>query len=453
MTASADELIARDTRDIAAAQKVRFFTQAMSGGRGSILFGPRGEEFIDLSATWTAAAIGYSDPRIQRAVHDCLGNCPGMGIGSIINEQTMLAAERLLELTDSVGYGTTNDDRRVYFGHSGSDANDIALRLCRRASEEHGGGRRVLAFEHSYHGGLGEALGLSGVQVEGGARPDSCVTFLPYPDAGHPHADLATPEEELAYCIESARQALGKGDVCCLIVEAILSDGGMIIPPLGFLSGLRELCDRFDVPMICDEVKVGLGRSGMLHAYQYEGIHPDIVTFGKALGGGLPISAIVGPAAILDCVPGSSLLTMGGNPVCSAAAVCLLDILTKEGLAEQALRKGEEARRYCGESIRNGDAAVKNHIVEVRGRGLSMAIELSDGTQQDSERFAEKVCFRAHQLGVVVYYVGGHVLEITPALNIDEQTLRLGLSRVLQAIGDVSAGMVGDDDIAGFGGW
>jgi 4-aminobutyrate aminotransferase len=96
---------------------------------------------------------------------------------------------------------------------------------------------------------------------------------------------------------------------------------------------------------------------------------------------------------------------------------------------------------------------VKNHIVEVRGRGLSMAIELSDGTQQDSERFAEKVCFRAHQLGVIVYYVGGHVLEITPALNIDEQTLRLGLSRVLQAIGDVSAGMVGDDDIAGFGGW
>lgn len=459
MSDSSQTLIRADER-IAAAEKVRFFTRAVSGGKGSILTTPEGEELIDLSSTWTAAGIGYADPRITQAVHETLSDCPGLGLGSLINPQCTAAAAKLLALTDSVGYDDEYDSRRVYFGHSGSDANDIAVRLCRTASTKRGGGQRVLAFEHSYHGGFGRSLEFSGVQVEGGADRDPHVSFLPYPDMTHPHTPAQSDvtqasSKELAYCLDAAQKALASNDVACLIVEAILSDGGMIVPPDGFLSGLRELCDAAGVPMICDEVKVGLGRSGTVHAYQHDHIHPDIVTFGKTLGAGLPISAIVGPSSILDCAPGSSLLTMGGNPACAAAASRFLDILIDDKLANQAQHKGDAATQLLHELVDNLNPSERTHIAEIRGRGLCMAIELRTLADDpvSCERFAEKVCYRANQLGAVVYYVGGHVIEITPALTIDDATLHKGLELLVQSITDVCAGAVRDEDAAGFGGW
>lgn len=440
-----------DEEVIAAAEKVRFFERPLAGGKGSELYTPEGEILIDFSATWTAAGLGYGDPRIAESAYRTLLDCPGLGIGSLINGPCLELARRLLAITDTAGYDRKECGRRVYFGHSGSDANDIAIRLCRTASERKGGGRRVLAFEHSYHGGFGEALGLSGVQVEGGAREDRCVTFLPYPNRTDPHVQTGGIGDELDFCLNEARRVASDGGAACLIVEPILSDGGMIVPPDGFLSGLRSICDEFGIPMICDEVKVGLGRPGTVHAYQHEGIHPDIVTFGKTLGAGLPISAIVGPASIMDCAPGSALLTMGGNPVCASAALSFLDVLLGDDLARQAREKGRHLegrlRRILAE--RGGRASL--HVADVRGRGLAMAIELDD--RESPERFAEKVCYRANQLVVVVYYVGGHVLELTPALTIPYGQLDDGADTIVQAIVDVADGAVDDDKIRGFGGW
>lgn len=446
-----EQLCGLDKEVIAAAGKVRFFNRPVVGGKGSELYTPEGSALIDFSSTWTVAGLGYGDPRIAENVHKTLLNCPGLGIGSLINAPCLELAKRLLELTDTVGYGKKECERRVYLGHSGSDANDIAMRLCRAASERKGGGRRVLAFEHSYHGGFGEALGLSGVQVEGGAREDQCVTFLPYPNRTNPHVSSGNIEDELDFCLKEARRAALGNDVACLIVEPILSDGGMIVPPDGFLSGLRSICDEFDIPMICDEVKVGLGRPGTTHAYQHEGIQPDIVTFGKTLGAGLPISAIVGPASIMDCAPGSALLTMGGNPVCASAALSFLDILQGEDLARRAGEKGDYLEKRLRRILSKREGRISRHVVDVRGRGLARAMELDDG--KSPERFAEKVCYRANQLGVVVYYVGGHVLELTPALTISYEQLDDGADIIVQAIEDVANGAIDDDEICGFGGW
>ncbi|HCI8406360.1 TPA: aminotransferase class III-fold pyridoxal phosphate-dependent enzyme, partial [Klebsiella pneumoniae] len=109
-----------------------------------------------------------------------------------------------------------------------------------------------------------------------------------------------------------------QGDVACVIVEPILSDGGMVVPPKGFLGGLHRLCVKAGVPLICDEVKMGLGRPGLMHAFQHENIVPEIVTFGKVLGGGLPLSATVGPKEILGGPAAHALLTTAGNPICTA---------------------------------------------------------------------------------------------------------------------------------------
>lgn len=438
--------VARDAAVIAGAEKVRFFSRAAVHGKGSILTTESGEQLIDLSATWTAAGLGYADPRVAQAVSAVMLDCPGDGLGSLTNPQSVRLAERLIGVTSLKA-----DENRVYFGHSGSDANDVAIRLCRRNSPPTR--QRVIAFEHSYHGGLGESLGFSGVQVEGGAERDRLVSFLPYPDLDHPHGLGFSPADELGFVLAAAAAELRLGDACAVIVEPILSDGGMILPPDGFLSGLRRLCDEFSVPLICDEVKVGLARPGTMHAFDHDGIRPDLVTFGKALGGGLPISAIVGDARLLDSPAGSALLTMGGNPVSCAAGLAVLDAIESDNLVGAAATKGRLALDHLHGIVGRLEPAAASLITHVRGRGLAIGVEIGGVDAVQSSLIAGKVVYRLAELGVVVYYVGGHVLEITPALTIPEDELIAALDVIGTAVADVCAGAVSDDAVRGYGGW
>ena len=172
-------------------------------------------------------------------------------------------------------------------------------------------------------------------------RPIPTSVFLPYPNPFRPaRGDV---EADVTASLDLAEQQLAGGAIACLIVEPILSDGGLIVPPDGFLARLHELCRRHGVPMICDEVKMGLGRPGTLHAFEHDGVVPDIVTFGKVLGGGLPLSAAVGPAALLDDPPAAALLTTAGNPVCTAAGRAVLATIVGEQLPERAAKVGAAA--------------------------------------------------------------------------------------------------------------
>jgi 4-aminobutyrate aminotransferase len=332
-------------------------------------------------------------------------------------------------------------ERRVYLGHAGSDANDVALRACRYAT----GRRTVVAFEHSYHGGVGVAMGVSGVHVDAGTPPDADAVFLPYPNPFRPaQGDV---DADVAACLVLAEQHLVTGLVACLIVEPILSDGGLVVPPDGFLAQLHDLCRRHDVPMICDEVKMGLGRPGTLHAFEHDGVVPEIVTFGKVLGGGLPLSAAVGPAELLDEPPASALLTTAGNPVCTAAGRAVLATIVGEQLPERAAKVGAVLQ----DRLRALDS---DRIGEVRGRGLAIGLELVDAATGDRDaRLAAQVVYRAWELGVVVYYVGGNVLEITPPLVLTESEADRAADILGQAITDAAAGKVDDGEVARYAGW
>ncbi|MBN9619955.1 MAG: aminotransferase class III-fold pyridoxal phosphate-dependent enzyme, partial [Actinobacteria bacterium] len=312
-------------------------------------------------------------------------------------------AEDLLALVPGTGA------RRVYLGHAGSDACDVALRACRHAT----GRRRIVAFEHSYHGGVGVAMGVSGVHVDAGAPPDPHATFVPYPDPYRPHTgDAATVG---AASVAAVEDELAAGDVAAVIVEAIQSDGGLVVPPDGFLADLHAACRRHDVLLICDEVKVGLGRPGLLHAFAHDGVTPDLVCFGKALGGSLPLSATVGPAAVLDGPAASALLTTAGNPICTAAGRAVLRTLAEEQIPDAAAERGAQllaGLRGFAASGRPGS----EFVGDVRGRGLAIGVDLvtDRASRARATDLARKAVYRAWQLGAVVYYVGGNVLEVTP---------------------------------------
>ncbi|MFC6356846.1 aspartate aminotransferase family protein [Luethyella okanaganae] len=439
-------LYERDAAAVAAVEKLRFFPLEVVEGRGSILVEPGGRELIDLSATWTASGLGHGHPEIVSAMTEAAARAPGAGGLSAVHPDSVGLAEDLLALVPGGG------ERRVYLGHAGSDANDVALRCCRHAT----GRATILAFEHSYHGGIGVAMGASGVHVDAGREADPAVVFLPYPNPLRPFTgDIGTTVDAV---LERARNHLAGGTIACLIVEPILSDGGLVVPPDGFLLRLTALCREYGVPVICDEVKVGLGRPGTLHAFQHDGAEPDVVTFGKVIGGGLPLSAAVGPADILDGPAASALLTTAGNPICTAVGRAVLRTIVDADLPGRAAVAG---RRFTAGlvEIASGSGAYSGrsaeHIGEVRGRGLAIGVELVGDREwlDPAPKLAQKVVYRAWQLGAVVYYVGGNVLEITPPLVISDSEIDRAVDILDLAIGDVMAGAVSDEEVAPYVGW
>jgi 4-aminobutyrate aminotransferase len=432
-------LYSRDEAAIAGIEKLRFFPLEVVSGHGSTLVTPDGRELLDLSATWTASGLGHGHPAIVEAVSRAVRTAPGSGGLSAVHPDSVGLAEDLLALVPGTG------ERRVYLGHAGSDANDVALRACRHAT----GRRTVLAFEHSYHGGVGVAMGVSGVHVDAGVPADPDAVFIPYPNPFRPTGGNVA--EDASACLALAEQALLGGSIACLIVEPILSDGGLVVPPDGFLASLHELCRAHGVPMICDEVKMGLGRPGTLHAFEHDGVVPEIVTFGKVLGGGLPLSAAVGPADILDHPPAAALLTTAGNPVCAAAGRAVLATIVGDQLADRAAEVGALLSNAL-RALAGSPGAER--IGDVRGRGLAIGVELVDPATGDRDpRLAAQVVYRAWELGAVVYYVGGNVLEITPPLVLTEAEAIRGAEILGAAIADAAAGRVDAEEVAKYAGW
>jgi 4-aminobutyrate aminotransferase len=435
------QLLERDSGIIAGVEKLRFFPLAVIGGKGSHLIEAGGRALLDLSASWTAAGLGYGHPAIVEAVCAGIQNPAGGSGLSAISEAAVTLAEQLSADLQEVG----GSNRRVYLGNSGTDANDVALRACRRAT----GRERIVAFKGGYHGGLGLAMGVSHIFAAAGVPADPNVTFLPYPDPWRPHTgDAGTVLDDV---ILRLRDELSRENVACVILEPIQSDGGMVIPPDGFLSLVADACHEKSVPLIVDEVKVGLGRTGYLHAFAHEGIAPDIITLGKTLGGGLPLSAAVGPAWILDHGTASSLLTSAGNPICAAAGLAVLSVVRRDGLAQRSRVLGERLRAALKTGI--ADQGLSDRVGSIRGRGLTIGIDLvknGDLSTPDPE-LARKTVYRAWELGAVVFYVADNVLEITPPLVMTDDEMNEGVEILLTAIAEAET--VSNEQIRQFSGW
>ncbi len=308
-------LYARDAVSVAGLQKLRFFPQAVVGGKGAVLRADDGRALIDLSATWGAASLGYGHPALVAAVSAAVADPAGASVLSAANAPATALAERLIALFPS------EQPQRVWLGHSGSDANETAIRAVRRATRRQG----IIGFAGAYHGCT---LGTMAVSSHPTLASDKAAGLiqLPYPgaDPHGPDADgiLALLERNLA--------EVGPDTIAACIFEPILSDGGLVVPPAGFLAGLDALCRQHGILTICDEVKVGLGRTGRMHAFEHEGFRPDILVLGKGLGGGLPLSAVIGPQWVMDCATSFAMQTLHGNPVCAAAGLAVLDTIVAE---------------------------------------------------------------------------------------------------------------------------
>jgi 4-aminobutyrate aminotransferase len=435
-------LAQRDAAAVAAIEKLRFGPFAVARGDGNALIAEDGRRLIDFSASWGAASLGHGHPALVEAVRSTLAAMPGASLLSIINPQAVALAEKLLAITPGEG------ERRVWFGHSGSDANETVIRAVEAAT----GRRRVIAFVGAYHGGTALSMSVSGHTAQTHSPPRAGLFLLPYPNAYRPHFPGAVGEATLAHLDYLLATVCPPHDTAAVMVEAIQADGGLLVPPPGFLEALAECCRRHAILLVCDEVKVGLGRTGLLHAFQAAGITPDLVSFGKGLGGGLPLSAVVGPAAILDARTAFAMQTLCGNPASCAAGLAVLDTIEREGLVANARARGEQLtaglRRLAARHAVIGD---------VRGRGLAIGVELVEDREHRAPAtpLCQKVVYRAFELGLVLFYVGtqSNVLELTPPLTLTAAEAEEGLAILDRAIADALAGRVSDADVAAYAGW
>ena len=433
-------LLERDARSIANIARLRFSPLSLIGGHGNRLIEEGGRQLLDLSASFGPAILGYSDPSITRAVSEASANMAGASLLAFPNENAVALAEELLRLTPGQG------ERRVWFGHSGSDANDCAMRVVQAAS----GRSRFISFIGSYHGNLSGSMSISGHTAMTHTLPRAGLVLLPYPES---YRGNFSAEDVLKLLDYQFATTCPPQQVAAIFIEPLMADGGLIVPPPGFLAAIQQRCRAHGIRIIVDEVKVGLARSGKMHCFQHEGLEPDLVVFGKGLGGGLPLSAVVGPQEIMDHAPAFALQTTAGNPIATAAARAVLKAIADKNLIERSNQVGALLARGLREL-----SARHPMIGDVRGRGLAIGVELV-ADRQTREPVAvsttAKVIYRAYQLGAVFFYVGlrGNVLEFTPPLTLGVSEVAEALGIIDEAMTDVSNGRVSDADVVPFMMW
>ena len=429
---------------VADAIKIRYTPFVLSGGHDSRLIDQDGRELLDFSSLWSLAGLGYSNEAVRQAVIDELNRTQVSILASAINERAGELAEQLASRFSS--------PKKVWFGLSGSDASEAAQRLILKAT----GKRRIISFIGSWHGTTDATMAMSGHTAFTGAIGGANFVKIPFPDPYRPpfapHPEIGLVDQCLDYLEKVLFTTIvPPDDVAAIFVEGVQADSGDIVPPADFLPKLRALCDRYGILLVMDEVKVGLGRTGKFYSFEHAGIEPDLIILGKSLGGGLPVSALIGPSEILDCGTGLAIYTISGYRAGSAAGLATLQQIDELGLVDHAAEVGAHLLEKL-QSLRKYDV-----VGDVRGLGLICGVDLVTDREckQPNQPFAAKVVYRCWQLGLILFYAGawGNALEITPPLILTKAEVDEGVAILDQAIADVLAGVVSDEEVAAYAGW
>ncbi|KUO69494.1 MAG: acetylornithine aminotransferase [Lutibacter sp. BRH_c52] len=350
-------------------------------GKGSRIWDVEGHEYIDMLGGIAVNSVGHSHPKVVKAIQDQAAKLIHISNFYLSEPQVMLS-KKLVELSGL---------DRVFFANSGAESVEGAIKIARKYAHSIGRGGNIISFENSFHGRTLATIASGKKAYQKGFEPI-------------PQGFLQVPFNDT----EALKKAVDN-NTAAIIIEPIQGEGGVNVADKTFLSALRTFCDDQNIVLIFDEIQCGMGRTGKMFAKEHFGVEPDIMTLAKALGGGVPIGAILSNEKVSSAIEfGDHGTTFGGNPLVCAASLATIEVLESENLLKQAEEKGNWIKEKI-EAMKNPD------IIEIRGKGLMIGIEFNFETKPLVLKILEK--------GVLANATADKVLRLVPPLNIPYEDL------------------------------
>jgi ornithine--oxo-acid transaminase len=383
--------------------------------RGSWITDVNGKRYLDCLAAYSAANPGHHHPTIVNAlIKALLGDYASVISNVVYTDPLGLFLSRMAEFVPPLGTRFGTDGNKVLPKNGGVESVETAIKMARfygwKAKGIPDGKQEIIVFDHNFHGRMISVVSFSSTEKYRRGFGPLTPGFVSVP-----FGDL-----------EAVAAAVNE-NTCGILVEPMQGEGGMQVPPPGFLKGLREIADHHDLLLLFDEIQVGLGRTGKRFCFQHEDVVPDGLILGKALSGGLvPLSVFVTNAQLMDMAfnVGSDGSTFGGYPLACVAGVTALGVIEDEKLAEASARQGARLKQAIQQLAERSP-----HVKEVRGKGLFIGIEVK-------ERNAMVFCRKLVELGLIINDSHGHTIRVSPPLNITDEDADLLVHRLGQVLLD-----------------
>ena len=404
-------IIERDDQVISPSY-TRSYPLVAERGEGAIVEDPDGNRFLDFAAGIAVVATGHCHPRVVKAIQEQAAKLIHMSGTDFYYENMVALAEKLAALVPGKG------SRRVYFGNSGTEAIEAAIKLARY----HTGRGQFVAFVGAFHGRTMGSLALTGsksVQKKGFFPVMPGVHHVPYAYC-YRCAYGKSPDSCAVECVKAIetelfRTMLPPDEVAAIFVEPVQGEGGYVVPPRKFFDELRRLADKHGILLVADEVQSGMGRTGKMFASEHFGLEPDVITLAKGIASGMPLGAMVARAELMDWKPGAHASTFGGNPVAVAASLATIELLEQELVDNAGLMGARLMDKLRGLPQRFPI------VGDVRGLGLMIGIELvrDQGTKERAGDLRDKLVQMCFERGLLVLGAGPNTIRLCPPLVIN----------------------------------
>ncbi len=421
----AKAIIERD-RKVLSPSYTRDYPLVVDRGEGAVIEDADGNRFLDFNAGIAVAATGHCHPHIVKAIERQSARLIHMSGTDFYYENMVELAEKLAATSPG------SVPRRVYFGNSGAEAIEAAMKLARY----HTGRDKFIAFSGAFHGRTLGSLSLTGskvIQRKGFGPLVPGVYHAKYPDP-YRLPEGTTSEQHAGNCVKAIeelfRTILPAEEVAAIVVEPIQGEGGYIIPPKVFLEELARLAKKHGILLIFDEVQCGMGRTGKMWAADHFGVTPDIFTTAKGIASGLPLSAMIARADVMNWPPGAHASTFGGNPVAIAASLATIELLERELIANSAL-----IGAHILDRLRDWPKRFP-HVGDVRGLGLMIGVEFvrDQHTKERAPDLRDRLVSLAFERGVLILGAGRNAIRLCPPLIITRDQADLAVDTLEECL-------------------
>ena len=409
----ASQIVERDHR-VLSPSYTRDYPLVAQKGLGAMVEDVDGNRFLDFAAGIAVVSTGHCHPQVVAAIQKQTAELIHMSGTDFYYPSLVELAEKLAAIAPG------KEAKRVYFGNSGAEAVEAAIKLAKYHTKRD----KLIAFHGAFHGRTMGALSLTAsrsIQRKGFGTLLSGVFHMPYPDTYRGTFGIR-PEQASADCLsylenELFRRRVDPDEVAGIFIEPIQGEGGYLPAPPEFLQGLQAICRKYGILLVADEVQSGMGRTGKWWAVDHVGVEPDIICVAKGVASGMPLGAIIARASVMNWTPGAHASTFGGNPVCIAASLATLGLIEREYMANAA-RMGEFIMRETA-----GWTERHKIVGQVRGRGLMIGIEFvrDQKTKEKAPDLRNRIVQMAFHKGLLVLGSGDTTLRLCPPLMISQE--------------------------------